>query len=124
MMGRELLHLVGIGIDWITTPAANCFRTGNHLGNPTARVQGQCRLCGGRPRGAHGRTCRGAVNKKGAEVLFVVPSADYFGDPHYFGFLGYLALFHEVGLDYTLSTYRVGGRELRSVPFGRDDEAA
>jgi Fe-S oxidoreductase len=32
MMGRELLHLLGIGIDWVTTPAANCFRTGNHLG--------------------------------------------------------------------------------------------
>jgi Fe-S oxidoreductase len=49
------------------------------------------------------------VNKKGAEVLFVVPSADYFGDPHYFGFLGYMALFHEIGLDYTFSTYASEG---------------
>ena len=32
MMGRELLNLIGLGIDWICTPAANCFRTGNHLG--------------------------------------------------------------------------------------------
>jgi Fe-S oxidoreductase len=49
------------------------------------------------------------VNKKGAEILFVVPSADYFGDPHYFGFLGYLALFHEIGLDYTLSAFASEG---------------
>ena len=32
MMGRELLNLVGININWIMEPAANCFRTGNHLG--------------------------------------------------------------------------------------------
>jgi Fe-S oxidoreductase len=49
------------------------------------------------------------VNKKGAEVLFVVPSADYFAEPHYYGFLGYMALFHEVGLDYTFSTFASEG---------------
>ena len=31
MMGREILNKLGLGIDWITTPAANCFRTGNQL---------------------------------------------------------------------------------------------
>ena len=32
MMARELLHLVGCNINWILEPAANCNRTGNHLG--------------------------------------------------------------------------------------------
>ncbi|MCX5917324.1 MAG: (Fe-S)-binding protein, partial [Deltaproteobacteria bacterium] len=32
MMGRELLDLVGCNINWVLEPAANCFRTGNHLG--------------------------------------------------------------------------------------------
>ena len=32
MMGRELLNLVGCNINWVIEPAANCFRTGNHLG--------------------------------------------------------------------------------------------
>ena len=32
MMGRELLNLVGLNIDWIVEPVANCYRTGNHLG--------------------------------------------------------------------------------------------
>ncbi len=32
MMGRELLHLVGVNINWILEPAANSNRTGNHLG--------------------------------------------------------------------------------------------
>ena len=32
MLGRELLNLVGCNIHWAMEPAANCFRTGNHLG--------------------------------------------------------------------------------------------
>ena len=32
MIGRELLNLVGCNINWVLEPAANCFRTGNHLG--------------------------------------------------------------------------------------------
>jgi len=32
MMGRELLNLLGISIEWVNTPLSNCYRTGNHLG--------------------------------------------------------------------------------------------
>jgi Fe-S oxidoreductase len=42
-------------------------------------------------------------------VLFVAPSADYFATPHYYTLLGYLALFHEIGLDYTFSAYASEG---------------
>jgi Fe-S oxidoreductase len=49
------------------------------------------------------------INKKGAEILFVAPSADYFASPHWYTFLGYLMLFHEIGLDYTWSTYASEG---------------
>ena len=38
-----------------------------------------------------------------------MPSADYFGTPHYYTLLGYLVLFHEIGLDYTLSAYASEG---------------
>jgi len=38
-----------------------------------------------------------------------VPSADYFGTPHYYTLLGYLMLFHEIGLDYTFSAYASEG---------------
>ena len=32
IMGRELTNLLGLNIDWIAAPVANCNRTGNHLG--------------------------------------------------------------------------------------------
>ena len=49
------------------------------------------------------------INRKGAEILFVMPSADYFGTPHYYTLLGYLMLFREIGLDYTVSAYASEG---------------
>jgi Fe-S oxidoreductase len=49
------------------------------------------------------------INKKGAEILFVTPSGDYFADPGTYTFMGYLMLFHELGLDYTMSAYASEG---------------
>jgi Fe-S oxidoreductase len=109
MMVRELLNLVGLGIDWICTPAANCFRTGNHLGVQPHGFKDSVDFAVDDIKDLIGVKVDAPVNKKGAEILFVVPSADYFGDPHYFGFLGYLALFHQIGLDYTFSTYASEG---------------
>ncbi len=109
MMGRELLNLLGLDIDWITTPAANCFRTGNHLGIQPHGFKDSVDFAIDDLADNTGVRVEAPVNKKGAEILFVVPSADYFGDPHYFGFMGYLALFHEIGLDYTFSAYASEG---------------
>ncbi len=109
MMVREILHDLGLGIDWVTTPAANCFRTGNHLGVQPHGFKDSMDFAADDFKDLTGVQTEIPVNKKGAEVLFVVPSADYFGDPHYYGFLGYLAVFQEVGLDYTMSTYASEG---------------
>ncbi|MBW2258004.1 MAG: (Fe-S)-binding protein, partial [Deltaproteobacteria bacterium] len=49
------------------------------------------------------------INKKGADVLFVIPSADYFADPGIYTFMGYLLLFKHLGLNYTLSAYASEG---------------
>jgi Fe-S oxidoreductase len=56
-----------------------------------------------------GITVEPSINRKGAEILFVTPSADMFARPHWYTFLGYLILFHELGLDYTFSTYASEG---------------
>lgn len=48
-------------------------------------------------------------NRKGAEVLFITPSADVFAEPGLYTAMGYLLLFHEIGLDYTWSTYASEG---------------
>jgi Fe-S oxidoreductase len=49
------------------------------------------------------------VNKKGADILFVTPSGDYVAEPGINTCMGYLLLFHELGLNYTWSTFASEG---------------
>jgi len=109
MMARELMNLVGLSIEWICTPLSNCFRTGNHLGIQPHGFKDSIEFAVDELEEITGIRVDAPINKKGAEILFIAPSADYFASPHYYTFLGYLALFHEIGLDYTWSTYASDG---------------
>ena len=106
---RELLHELGLGINWIMEPVSNCNRTGNHLGiQPHAFKEIVEFLC------EDIETITGIhidppFNEKGHEILFITPSGDVFAEPGIYTFMGYLMLFHELGLDYTLSTYASEG---------------
>jgi len=109
MMGRELLSLIGLNINWIVEPSSNCYRTGNHLGIPPHAIMDTVEFAQDEIEEVTGIKVDVPMNRKGAEILFVTPSADYFAQPHWFTFLGYLMLFHEIGLDYTWSTYASEG---------------
>lgn len=109
MMARELLSLVGLSINWIVEPAANCFRTGNHLGVQPHGFVDSINFAVDEVEEITGIKVNAPINKKGAEILFVAPSADYFGEPHYYTLLGYLMLFHEIGIDYTWSSFASEG---------------
>jgi Fe-S oxidoreductase len=109
MVGRELLNLVGCNINWVLDPAANCDRVGNHLGIPPHAFKDSLDFAVDELEEMTGVRVEAPINRKGAEVLLVVPSADYFGSPHYYTLLGYLLLFHEIGLDYTFSAYASEG---------------
>lgn len=109
MIGRELLHLLGLGINWSMEPVANCFRTGNHLGIPPHGLMDMWEFCKEDAEDLTGISIDLPVNKKGAEILMVVPSGDYFADPGTYTFMGYLILFQQLGLDYTWSTYASEG---------------
>jgi Fe-S oxidoreductase len=109
MMGRELLNLIGCNTNWVLQPAANCFRSGNHLGIQPHGFKDSIDFAAEEVSEITGLEIKVPINRKGAEVLFVMPSADYFGTPHYYTLLGYLMLFREIGLDYTVSAYASEG---------------
>ncbi len=109
MIGRELLTLVGCNINWVLEPVANCYRTGNHLGIQPHGFKDSIEFAVDELAEITGIRVEAPINKKGAEVLVVMPSADYFGTPHYFTLLGYLMVFHEIGLDYTFSAFASEG---------------
>ncbi len=109
MMLRELLHLVGIGINWAMEPVANSNRTGNHMGLTPQAFKGNVDFLCDDIENLTGIRVNPTFNRKGAEVLFITPSADVFAEPGIFTCMGYLLLFEAIGLDYTWSTYASEG---------------
>ncbi len=109
MMARELFNLLGCNTDWIAGPVANCYRKGNHLGLEPHTITSNIEFMVDDIEEITGIKVEPTFNRKGAEILFVTPSGDLFGDPGTYTCMGYLMLFHELGLDYTWSTYASEG---------------
>jgi Fe-S oxidoreductase len=109
MMGRELINLLGCNTDWIMGPVANCYKKGNHLGLEPHTIKMNIEMMCDDIEEITGIRIEPTFNRKGAEILFVTPSGDLFGMPGIYTCMGYLMLFHELGLDYTWSTYASEG---------------
>jgi Fe-S oxidoreductase len=109
MMGRELIGLLGLYVNWVIEPVANCFRFGNHLAIQPHGLVDTLEFMAEDIEDATGIKVDIPMNKKGAEILFVTPSGDFVADPGIYTCMGYMLLFHELGLDYTWSTYASDG---------------
>ncbi|MDI6751388.1 MAG: (Fe-S)-binding protein [bacterium] len=105
IIGRELLNLLGLNIEWIAGPVANCYRKGNHLGLEPHTIKNSINFLLDEIEGVTGIKIEPSFNRKGSEILFVIPSGDMFADPGTYTCMGYMMLLHELGLDYTFSTY-------------------
>jgi len=109
IIGREMTNLLGLNIDWIAAPVAFCYKTGNHLGIQPHAYKGMMEFFQDEIEEVTGVRVEPSFNRKGAEILFITPSGDVFADPGTFTCMGYMALFHELGLDVTWSTYASEG---------------
>jgi len=109
IIGRELLNLLGLNIEWIAGPVSNCYMKGNHLGLEPHTIIGNLEYMLDDIETVTGKRIKPTFNRKGAEILFVTPSGDLFADPGTYTCMGYLMLFEELGLDYTWSTYASEG---------------
>jgi len=109
MIARELLGLIGIYINWVIEPVANCFRLGNHLAIPPHGMVDTLEFMVDDIEEATGIRVDLPINKKGAEVLFVTPSGDFVAAPGIYTCMAQMLLFHELGIDYTFSTYASDG---------------
>lgn len=113
LLTRELLNELGLNIDWIATPVANCYRTGNHLGIQPHAFKDMLDFFVEDVEDITGINVEPSYNKKGADILFITPSGDVFADPGTYSCMGYLMLFHflkeKYGFDITWSTYASEG---------------
>jgi Fe-S oxidoreductase len=106
---RELTNMLGLNIQWIQAPVANCYRTGNHLGLLPHTIVDTVQSFTEDIKTITGIKVEPSFNRKGAEILFVIPSGDYFDERGTYLTMGEIMIFHELGLDYTFSTFASEG---------------
>jgi Fe-S oxidoreductase len=109
MIGRELLGLLGLYVNWVIEPVANCYRLGNHLAIQPHGLKDTLEFMAEDIEEATGIQIDIPINKKGAEILFFTPSGDFVAAPGIYTCMAYMLLFHELGIDYTWSTYASDG---------------
>jgi Fe-S oxidoreductase len=105
MAGREVLDSIGVGQKYCNEILGKVHKIGNNLGLPEPALVDTLEGLEEDLEDDTGHKIRVPVDEKGAEVLLITPSADFFAEPHIDGLMGYAKVFHQAGISWTLSSY-------------------
>jgi len=105
MAGREILNHVGMGQKYSNEILGKVQKIGNNLGLPGPALIDTLEGLEEDIEADTGVPVKMPIDVKGAEVLLVTPSADFFSEPHVESLIGYAKVFHAAGTSWTLSTH-------------------
>ena len=105
MAAREIMDSVGLGQKYSNEIIGKVHKIGNNLGLPEPALKDTLEGLEEDVKDDTGVDVRFPVDEKGAEVLLITPSADFFAEPHIDGLIGYAKVFHQAGISWTLSSY-------------------
>ncbi len=105
MAAREILDTVGKGQKYCNEIIAKAQNIGNNLGLPEKALRSTLEDLEEDIEDETGVSVRIPLDEKGADILLITPSADFFAEPHIDGLLGYAKVFHEAGVSWTISSY-------------------
>src|SRR5210317_445614 len=105
MAAREVMDSIGVGQKYCNEIIAKVYKIGNNLGLPQPALADTLEGLEEDIEDDTGVTVRLPLDVKGADVLVVTPSADFFAEPHVDGLMGYAKVFHEAGVSWTLSSH-------------------
>ncbi len=105
MAAREVMNTIGIGQKYTNEIIGKVNKIGNNLGMPEGALADTLSGLEEDIKAETGVDVRLPLNVKGAEVLLVTPSADFFTEPHVEGLIGYAKVFHQAGITWTLSSH-------------------
>jgi Fe-S oxidoreductase len=105
MAAREILDTVGMGQKYCNEIIAKVYKVGNNLGLPEPALVDTLEGLEEDVEDETGVAVKYPVDVEGADVLVVTPSADFFAEPHIDGLIGYGKVFHQAGINWTLSSH-------------------
>jgi Fe-S oxidoreductase len=105
MAAREIMDHIGNGQKYCNEILGKVHKIGNNLGLPEKALINTVEDLEEDIEEETGVKVRLPVNEKGADILLVTPSADFFAEPHVDGLIGYAKVFHQAGVSWTLSSY-------------------
>ncbi|MEJ2646316.1 MAG: (Fe-S)-binding protein, partial [Gammaproteobacteria bacterium] len=105
MAAREIMDAVSIGQKYCNEIIGKVFKIGNNLGLPKPALADTLEGLEEDVKEDTGVDVRYPLDEKGAEILLITPSADFFAEPHVDGLIGYGKVFHQAGVSWTLSSY-------------------
>ena len=105
MAAREIMDEVGLGQKYCNEIIAKVYKIGNNLGLPEPALRNTLEDLEEEILEDTGVKVRLPLDEKGADILLITPSADFFAEPHIDGLIGYAKVFHEAGVSWTISSY-------------------
>ncbi|MBK8324972.1 MAG: (Fe-S)-binding protein [Betaproteobacteria bacterium] len=105
MAAKEILDTVGYGQKYSNEIIGKVHRIGNNLGLPGPALEDTLLGLEEDTKEETGADVKFPLDQKGAEVLLVTPSADFFAEPHVESLIGYAKVFHQAGISWTLSSH-------------------
>jgi Fe-S oxidoreductase len=104
MAAREIMDRIGLGDKYSNEIIGKVYRIGNNLGLPGPALEDTLEGLEEDVFDETGVEVKYPLDVKGADILLVTPSADFFAEPHVDGLIGYGKVFHEAGVSWTMSS--------------------
>lgn len=105
MAARDILDAVGVGQKYSNEIIGKVYKIGNNLGLPEPALRDTLEGLEEDVKDDTGIDVKFPLDVKGADVLLITPSADFFAEPHIDGLVGYAKVFHAAGISWTLSSH-------------------
>jgi len=105
MAARDIMDTIGKGQKYCNEIIGKVHKLGNNLGLPEPALADTLEGLEEDVEDEIGVEVKFPLDVKGADVLLVTPSADFFAEPHIDGLIGYAKVFHQAGLSWTISSH-------------------
>ena len=104
MAAREILNSVGLVQKYMHEVIFKAKTVGNNLGMIPAAITNSIEFVEDELNEVNERDdIKIPLDQEGADVLFVTPSADFFASPHIESLYGYVKVFHQAGISWTMT---------------------